>query len=123
MDRVIKFRGFSKEKNKWCVGHLVSKPPCIVEEIFRFPVECFPVEPESVGQFTGLLDKQGIEIYEGDILREDDEPRLEVVEWDRYCAGFTPFGDSCRDFLVGHSEVIGNIYETPDLLKQEKQNG
>ena len=85
-------------------------------------------------QFTGLLDKNGKEIYEGDIIQVNDEYRL--VEWDEHRMQFMAIGqttwtgekgksgnpkvagDELKDFrqhLI--SEIIGNIYENPELLK------
>lgn len=84
-------------------------------------------EPFTLMQYTGLLDKNGIEIYEGDILRDNEGfnfggiPELIVVEWEY--AGFLPW--SSGKIAAGrlsftepdkHCEVIGNIYENPELL-------
>lgn len=70
-------------------------------------------------QFTGLLDKNGKEIYEGDILKSNFG-RVGPVVW--YRRGFFIQAESLpngvTDFLVWEqSEVIGNIYENPELLK------
>ena len=78
------------------------------------------VIPESVGQFTGLHDKNGKEIYEGDIVRYDMGGECEVS----YCigGGFAGF-DLSPAFHNGHQlkdvEVIGNIHDNPELLKTE----
>ena len=136
--REIKFRGFSKEMNKWCVGDLVSRPkPYIVGEMLESNEEYCnlefwrPVEPESVGQFTGLKDKLGKEIYEGDICRirsVDDEGQF-VDDWKNckiwFCKGqfiTDYYGFPVHYFFREKSEieVIGNIYEHPELLKEEE---
>ena len=82
-------------------------------------------------QFTGLLDKQGVEIFEGDIVRYHDtlygtmeKAITEKVEWhDDYC-GFTPFADYDSDcgvyVALNLTEVIGNIYENPELVGEQK---
>jgi len=68
-------------------------------------------------QYTGLHDGQGIEIYEGDILSYDEECRYEV-EWDHHRWNFKGcLGDNLEE--PEEYEVIGNIYENPELLKED----
>lgn len=67
-------------------------------------------------QFTGLLDKNGVEIYEGDIVRDILGWEIEVKWFDRH-TGFIPFAGGCGEQLSEMCEVIGNIYENPGLLK------
>lgn len=76
-------------------------------------------------QFTGLLDKNGKEIFEGDILKGRKtgcDVRLFTVSWGRDIAGFIPFASYDTDcdqyFEIETCEVIGNIYENPELLNK-----
>lgn len=74
------------------------------------------VDPESVGQYTGLTDNNGTKIFEGDICAIVSEEKeiikddIFVVSWEENC-GFNLY--ICFDY-----EIIGNIYDNPELLKE-----
>lgn len=122
--REILFRGkdFSGVINhSWCFGSLdtTEDDRAIIIYPDRFGNKCrIFVNPETVGQYAGLKDKNGTKIFEGDIilLRGDEEP-YQVV-FDESC--FHVYDSSVcyvmNNFYDYEMEVIGNIYDNPELL-------
>ena len=142
--REIKFRGLNT-RGEWVYGSLVQttsfcvqhSKTWIVERAFGnggwFNVQCRQyVRPATVGQFTGLRDKSGVEIYEDDILRCSKYIGGNFVErcyehgYVEFVFGsfglhrkqgfYRPFKDWFDDWEL---EVIGNIHENPELLEQQ----
>ena len=77
----------------------------------------------EVMQFTGLNDKKGKEIYEGDILNSSEKDSLCYVIWDDAAFALKSPGSEAVDYehssVFESMEVVGNIYENPELLKQK----
>lgn len=129
--REILFRG--KCGSKWHYGDLYtqSNMPQIIAYNKKYDkMDTAFVDPETVGQYTGLTDKNGVKIFEGDILSRDnirgyvsysDELCRFVFRWKSYDKYRHDFFKKCAlaDFAGIHLvKVIGNIHDNPELLKE-----
>jgi hypothetical protein len=137
--RTIKFRGKVKHhdpmtnpENGWVEGYYVQDLAQGEMRSYIFQPPCsWEVIPETVGQFTGLLDKNGKEIYEGDAIRSYDSennPIIHSISWDNkkacYVATMLQYpllGGSIDKGWIDEfeKEVIGDVFDNPELLKTE----
>lgn len=122
--REIEFR--AKHGKEWVYGdlHLLSKMP----HIHTDPFTKKSINIETIGQYTGLKDKNGKEIYEGDIV-ESISGKIGYVIFLQQEMGYVVVWDNC-DTRLGHRnrggsyeydgsiEVIGNIHDNPELVKK-----
>lgn len=136
MNRKIKFRGKRSINNEWVYGNYIliawRQETFISESYSCTSSHAFEVKPESVGQFTGLHDENGTEIYEKDIVKlfYGDKYSIGIVLWNNKIAawciklkgehsfGSTPIGEMFTSYT---SVVIGNIHDNPELIKEEQQ--
>lgn len=123
MNRTIKFRGKRIDNGEWVYGFLADED--YINDIYSIDLSSIEVDRETVGQFTGLFDKNGKEIYEGDIIKGFD---ITIEVWyseDRACfiAEMKDPQNDMVDILGGYDtermEIIGNIYDNPELIKEE----
>ena len=132
--REIIFRGKRKDNGEWVSGNLFLSDTdgraYILAGSRTVTIE-WEVDPSTIGQYTGLKDKNGKRIFEWDILgsRYDslypDDVAIEVVKWFRngwYIQQENNLPDAlCEYGVLPYSEVIGNIHDNPELLKEEAQ--
>ena len=133
--REILFRGKRKDNGEWEYGDLWCNPygkrvVCIVSPINdQGTTGGNEVDPETVGQYTGLKDKNGKKIFEGDIIGADIARPYFIVEFRDGCFMFN-CNDGGKDYYdimlpileeaqteYKYGEVIGNIYDNPELLE------
>ena len=124
--REILFRGKRRDRNVWIYGGIRKVGGCYEIDDEHGPRET--VLRDTIGQFTGLTDKNGTKIFEGDILSthfDFNYPEVEsrtVVEWGNFRwvthqPGYEP--DDITDFDKGLWTVIGNVHDNPELIGGE----
>lgn len=135
MNREILFRGKSIGIDKWLYGKLFnygltapSNVPCIsvcVPTSWKEAYNLYAVHPNTIGQYTGLKDKNGKKIFEGDIIESKGYKHL--VIYNENLAGFRSVNVKYPKDLCGINQqwinecdkvVIGNIYDNKELIKQ-----
>ena len=120
------YRGGWIKNGEWVVGYYVflNDTHYIVEagsEDWGENGEWFQVVPKSIGQYTGLKDENGEKIFKGDIVlyRRNNVTSVGVVDFADGAFGVR-FNDGTSAmflcFAADYSEVIGNIYDNPELL-------
>lgn len=145
MSREIIFRGNRLDNNEWLYGDLMhdNQGGCYI-----YPLDAEnlyvenKVDPDTVGQFTGMKDKHGKKVFEGDVVRRMDSAfghvDTGVVKYDCHLGAFIleyeSYGRTYQStFKKGFSdndgkctiegtyfyEVIGNVHENPDLLTEK----
>ena len=138
MTREIKFRGKSIGTDEWLYGHLFnygltapSNVPCIsvcVPTSWEEAYNLYAVHPDTIGQYTGLKDKNGKKIFEGDILYQGAKMLGVVCISARYGISIQKKSSTWSlinfvldsDFdtsVLSDVEVVGNIYDNPELIK------
>ena len=130
--REIIFRGKRKDNGEWVYGDLYhdwswlyTKPDIKIAN----NMGKFPVIPETVGQCTGLTDKNGKKIFDGDIIRHYNDVinpenfATYIIQHDERHCRFVGYlhknwsAQLCSD-LRDKYEIIGNIHDNPDLLEK-----
>lgn len=120
--RKIIFRG-KREDCSWLYGDLIhmERENDFVIMVADWRTKNNEVIPETVGQFTGLTDKNGKEIYEGDIVKYTHDPKACEVLYRANDYGASFLTDSHDGYhslgdLMNTVEIIGNIHDNPELL-------
>lgn len=135
--REILFRGKRTDNGKWVEGYVAMSGGTFIicdNGLTYGGFIVYEVLPETVGQYTGLTDKNGIKIFEGDILKSTmriidcDDEGFSVSHYDREDIGVVEWSNGnvmiahisktwARSFYGCENYVIGNIHDNPELLE------
>ena len=124
--REILFRGKRIANGEWVQGYpcrygWIGKEKDYIIPDYASALYTIEIDPETVGQYTGLTDVNGNKIFEGDIVWNSYNEDYGKVEWDNDTARFII---TCSTFTVNFNsvwgeelEIVGNVYDDPELLK------
>lgn len=135
--REIKFRGFNRKNRKWLHGYyFVNRGEhFIVTDGTADPFsahEDYIIDPDTLGQFTGLNDRNGKEIYEGDIVKfhfmTSNSCSTKLFPTEKFFGKITTdkynllsiFSNGMKIHIenaIKYGEIIGNIHDNPELLE------
>lgn len=131
MNRKILFRGKRVDNDEWVYGYLAEAVNCMTDKKATFIIEqdatyfgyicAVEVQPETVGQFTGMTDKNGNKIFEGDIVKFShpafDKSRIGVISYEMNETGFVLRHKRDYSWIAYANEfyeVIGNIHDNKE---------
>lgn len=129
--REILFRGKRVDNGEWTYGDLLT--PTDIMDVWEISENTgmgnrYEIDPETVGQYTGLTDKNGKKIFEGDIVEltyytlPEERKVMAEVAYEEESAAFVlySFGTENKGIcgeICNTNKVIGNIYDNPEMLE------
>jgi uncharacterized phage protein (TIGR01671 family) len=133
MNREIKFRIWDNHTKHFATCVYETNKDCylfIGRSGYVTAFNCYGEEIDfqdgrfTIQQYTGLKDSKGVEIYEGDIVdcKYDDEKVIAEIKYSEEYAAFLCGENALWQGWLGKAEIIGNIMETPELIKNNDNN-
>ena len=128
--REILFRGKTLDVSEWVYGYYVQQygtDAIYFKESDENGFERLLIYSETVGQYTGLRDRNGRKIFEGDIVKCSDGENYQVVFEQRNNSAYfglaTTENDTWvfEDIITSNLAIVGNIYDNPELLKESAE--
>ena len=118
------FRGKRVDNSEWVYGDLLHPDlydnGYFIEDFTQNKNNCHEITPSTVGQYTGLTDKNGKKIFEGDIVKADNGHISYVVfHYESFALKCKCHKNSINTLYGDNETVIGNIHDNPELLKGE----
>lgn len=118
----------------WCIGD-INTPlyPNDYSELIGKNKSWFEIDTETLCQYTGLTDKNGVKIWENDVIRYKDDiinkEKIDLIEYNETHASFVRLHKSqmglqylyINEAIAGKCEVIGNIFDNPELLEEANE--
>ena len=121
--REILFRGKRADNGEWVYGYFYEDIGSFIKErASSVSTNTHLVDPSTVGQYTGLTDKNGRRIFEGDVVEYREYGNL-AVAWDDGAFQLEreyTFYDMLDHYTTVFSVVIGNIHDNPELLEEKE---
>lgn len=129
--REILFRGKRTDSGEWAYGYYVYAHTDNSAGICTEKDGCIDVDPATVGQYTGLTDKNSVKIFEGDIIKGKGirvKNDYFEIRWSKGCCGFLAGRDkyvypNLNQATVSNYKVIGNVHDNPELLSGKEETG
>lgn len=130
--RQIKFRGKRNDQDEWVFGDLIEENggDTYIVQANIIQWKQFEVDPDTVSQFTGLVDRNGKEVYEGDVI--EDTNGIGVIMWFQTSWGVASYAHGYNgvksytavdSFYINEAKewcVIGSIFDNPELLNEKQ---
>lgn len=128
--RELLFRGKTLDDPEWVYGYYVRQYEAHIIYFKEIDENGFihrHIYPETIGQYTGLRDRNGRKIFEGDIVKCSDGENYQVVFEQRNNSAYfglaTTENDTWvfEDIITSNLAIVGNIYDNPELLKESAE--